>query len=512
MHSLIFTHYQIYVNFKNIGIYQFGKVQYYYLLTHTALPKNRSFGMEYIPPWSSPYIIGVAGLSGSGKTTVAQEIINSINEPWTVILSLDNFYKNLTPEQSKLAFQNEYDLDTPTAVDLDCVYECVKSIKLGKKTDIPVYSFAKHARLPNQKITIYGANVVIVEGIFALFKPELLDLMDCKIFVDTEIDICYSRRLLRDIIHRGRDINGVIKQWNLFVKPNAISYVLPTRSNADIVIPRGSDNKIAINLVIDHIKDKLNKKSIDHINHLKKLGKIKNNSNSFNQLEILPNTNQLKVIKSIMLNKFTSNDDFIFYFNRIASILISYSLDYVNYIANRTSIITPINSIVNPNDTLSLNDELIGISIIRSGDCFIHSLRKIIPNVKIGKLLIQTDVRSGEPKLHTKKLPILNSKQSILLFESQIISGTASIMAIKVLVDQNINHDKIILISYTATEIGLRRILNAFPDIKIVVACIGKMVDNSSLNLELDYEIDRNLDSDWWMNSTLIEERYFGTI
>jgi uridine kinase len=465
---------------------------------------------QYIPPWSSPYIIGIAGLSGSGKTTVAQEIINSINEPWTILLSLDNFYKELTPEQSKLAFKNEYDLDKPTSIDLDLVYECIKSIKMGKKTDIPIYSFAKHSRLKNEKITIYGANVVIVEGIFALFKPELLELMDCKVFVDTDIDICYSRRLLRDIVHRGRDIKGVIKQWDLFVKPNAVSYVLPTRSNADVVIPRGSDNPIALDLLIEHLKRQLNQKSIDHINHLKSLGKIIKPV-QWDNVHILKNTNQLKVIKTIILNKLTSNDDFIFYFNRIASILISEALDYVDYIPgnliNKT-ITTSIDITLDGKDTYFLNQDVIAVTIIRSGDCFVRSLRRIIPAAKIGKLLIQTDSRTGEPKLHTEKIPILNKNNKVLLFDSQIISGAASIMAIKILIDHNVKQDQIILVSYTATEAGIRRIFNAFSNIQIVVACIGKRLTESTF--ESNEDVDVNLDSDWWMASRFIDNIYFG--
>lgn len=479
---------------------------------------------KYIPPWESPYIIGIAGLSGSGKTTVAQEIISSINEPWTILLSLDNFYKELTPEQSKLAFLNEYDLDKPTSLDLDLVYECVKSIKQGRKTDIPVYSFAKHKRLPGEKLTIYGANVVIIEGIYALFKPELLELMDCKVFVDTDLDICYSRRLLRDIVHRGRDIKGVIKQWDLFVKPNAVSYVLPTRANADIVIPRGSDNTVALELLIQHLRKQLAQKSIDHINHLKTLGKLLKPIN-WEKVHVLPNTNQLKAMKTMILNKYTTNDDFIFSFNRIASILISESLDLLDYTAgaiiNKT-ITTPTGATLPPDDCYFSLQEVIAVSIVRSGDCFIRSLRRIIPAAKIGKVLIQTDSRTGEPKLHTEKLPKLgeDSKErcpssKILLFDSQTISGAAAIMAIKVLLDHFVQQEQIILVTYTATETGIRSILNVFPNINIVVACVGTgSIDDNHIaptNDKDSNKVDLNSDSDWWMATRFIDSRYFGT-
>lgn len=472
---------------------------------------------KYIPPWSSPYIIGVAGLSGSGKTTVVQEIISSINEPWTVILSLDNFYKELTPEQSKKAFLNEYDFDEPSALDLDLVYECVKSIKSGKKTEIPVYSFSKHARLPDQSLSIYGANVVIIEGIYALYKPELLELMDCKIFVDTDIDVCYSRRLLRDIVHRDRDIKGVIKQWDSYVKPNAVTHVLPTRNNANIVIPRGSDNTVALDLLIAHLRKLLNQKSIDHIEHLKSLGKVITRID-WNKIHLLENTNQLKAIKTIIMNKYSSNDDFIFYFNRIASILISEALNFTDYISgekiNKT-ITTPVNYQLDPKDAYFQNQEVVAVSIVRSGDCFIRSLRRIIPAAKIGKLLIQTDSRTGEPTLHTERLPNLspvnNKKPKVLLFDSQTITGAASIMAIKVLLDHKVEQDQIILVNYTATETGIKRIFNVFPKVRITVACFGQLSHDSSMPDEFGYETDKNMDSDWWISNRFIDNRYFGT-
>ncbi|GMF02354.1 unnamed protein product [Ambrosiozyma monospora] len=124
---------------------------------------------NYIPPWTSPYVIGVAGFSGSGKTTVAQQIIKQINEPWTVLLSMDNFYKPLTQEQRKKAFNSEYDFDTPEALDLELMFECVRNLKEGKRVEIPVYSFSLHDRT-SEKITIYGANVIIIEGIYSLYR------------------------------------------------------------------------------------------------------------------------------------------------------------------------------------------------------------------------------------------------------------------------------------------------------------------------------------------------------
>lgn len=166
--------------------------------------------MHYSPPWANTSIIGVAGSSGSGKTSLAHAIINELNLPWVVILAMDSFYKPLTPEQSERAFKNEYDFDAPEAVDFDVLVEVLKNIKNGlvlsimslvhhiltpsrKKADIPVYSFEKHSRL-DKTTTIYSPHVLILEGIFALHDPHVLDILDLRIFCEADGDLCLSRR------------------------------------------------------------------------------------------------------------------------------------------------------------------------------------------------------------------------------------------------------------------------------------------------------------------------------
>jgi len=461
---------------------------------------------RYIPPWKSPYIIGIAGFSGSGKTTVAHKIIKEINEPWTVLLSLDNFYKPLTKEQSKKAFNNEYDLDKPNALDLDLMYRCIKALKEGKKAEIPVYSFAEHART-GETFTIYGANVIIIEGLYTLYSEDMLDLMDCKVYVDTDLDICYSRRLLRDLEERGRELDGIIKQWDSFVKPNSIRYVKPTMQSADIIIRRGSDNKVAMDLLLEHIKKQLESKSAMHLLQLKQLGKqIK--ALDLSKVHVIPLTNQLRVIKTIILNKKTANDDFIFNFNRVASILITHALDFVEYVPSlpgRGDVITPVGTKLE--DTMYVRGEIMAVDIIRGGDCFISSLTRTLPEVKIGKLLIQSDSRTGEPHLHTEKLPALDDKCNVLLFDAQIIAGAAVTMAINVLLDYGVSEERIVVCAYLATETGVTRICNAFPKVQVVVGNLGsRMSDGNNRQKSTGDQ-----DSDWWMANRFIDERYFGT-
>lgn len=476
---------------------------------------------HYIPPWTEPYIIGVAGTSGSGKTSVASMIIEELNTPWTVLISLDNFYQPLTPDQSKLAFQNEWDFDSPNAVDLDRCYEAVKALKEGNKTNIPTYSFSKHART-EKEITIYGANVIIIEGIYALYHQKLLDLMNLKIYVDTDLDICLARRLSRDILLRGRDLPGALKQWSLFVKPNAERFVKPTMQVADLVIPRGADNYIAIDMMIKHIQKQLLIKSKKHLKYLESL----NNSKSYTvelskltNLTVLKKNNQINSIHTILINKDINRDDFIFYFNRIATILINKALEFLTYVPCQKEIYCPLNyKLDNP---IEVAEEVIAVNIIRSGDCFNTSLKRTYPDIKIGKLLIQSDSTTGEPQLHSIMLPknlageqtqssstITNTNpKKILLMDAQIISGAAVIMSIQVLLDHGVDEKDIIVVSYLATEQGVRRIFAAFNQVRVVVAKVGSIKGENNTKENLFQESD----NDWWFRTRFIDTLYFGT-
>uniref|UniRef100_A0A670ZD15 Uridine-cytidine kinase n=1 Tax=Pseudonaja textilis TaxID=8673 RepID=A0A670ZD15_PSETE len=216
------------------------------------------------PPWynehgtqsKEAFVIGLGGGSASGKTTVARMIIEALDVPWVVLLSMDSFYKILTKEQQELAASNDFNFDHPDAFDFDLMIATLKKLKQGKSVKIPVYDFTSHSRKKEWKM-LYGANVIIFEGIMAFADKDLLKLLDMKIFVDTDSDIRLVRRLHRDISERGRDIEGVIKQYNKFVKPAFDQYIQPTMRLADIVVPRGSGNTIAIDLIVQHVHSQL---------------------------------------------------------------------------------------------------------------------------------------------------------------------------------------------------------------------------------------------------------------
>ncbi|KAL7665534.1 Uridine kinase [[Candida] zeylanoides] len=473
---------------------------------------------SYTPPWTEPYIIGIAGYSGSGKTSISQRIIQELNQPWTILLSFDNFYNPLTPRQRQQAFECEFDFDTPDSLDLDLLVGCVQSLKEGHKTEIPNYSFTHHNRT-DRTTTIYGATVIIIEGIYALYDQRLLDMMDVKIFVDTDLDVCLARRLGRDILVRGRELQGAMKQWEKFVKPNAVRHVMHTMNNADLVVPRGLDNTVGINMMIKHIQNQLALKSALHLKRLQELGGHQHKK--FGELvaqdnvKILPTTNHTRGINAILFNAATDRSDFILYFNIMAFRIIELALDFdTNY---RATAITTLQGY--QYQGCRSDSEIIAVNIIRSGDCFMSSIRKTLPDVVVGKLLIQSDSLTGEPQLHTESLPpsIKQSKQiprkvKILLFDAQIISGAASIMAIQVLVDYGVAVSDIVLCSYLSTEIGLRRILHAFPQVKLALGKVSNLARDAPAS-QAQHELNPEgfKDTDWVFNNRYIDSLYFGT-
>lgn len=207
------------------------------------------------------FVIGVCGGSASGKTTVCRKIIETLDNKKVVVLSQDSFYKSLTEEQKEQARRAEYDFDHPDAFDHGLFAKTLKKLQSGKAVKVPIYDFKTHSRL-EECDTILAADIIIVEGILIFYTKDMIDLMHMKIFVDTDDDTRLVRRIRRDLVDRGRDIASVLDQWERFVKPNFDNYIMPTKKHADVIIPRGGANDVAIDLLVQHIKIKLSEMSI----------------------------------------------------------------------------------------------------------------------------------------------------------------------------------------------------------------------------------------------------------
>ncbi len=199
---------------------------------------------------STPVVIGIAGGTASGKSTLAQNIKDEFQDEITM-LSHDFYYKaheDLSFEERKLL-----NYDHPNAFDTDMLCEHIKELKNWKTIERPNYSFVTHSR-EDFTTTVYPNKVIIVEGILIFENKALRDNMDIKIFVDADSDIRFIRRLQRDIYKRGRDVDSVISQYVNTVKPMHEEFVEPTKKYADIIVPRGGHNTVAINIIVERIK------------------------------------------------------------------------------------------------------------------------------------------------------------------------------------------------------------------------------------------------------------------
>ncbi|XP_028848615.1 uridine-cytidine kinase-like 1 isoform X4 [Denticeps clupeoides] len=430
------------------------------------------------PPWynehgtqsKEAFVIGLCGGSASGKTTVARKIIEALDVPWVVLLSMDSFYKVLSPEQQLLAASNDYNFDHPDAFDFDLLVHTLRKLKLGKSVKIPVYDFTTHGRQKEWK-TVYGASVIIFEGIMSFADKELLKLLDMKIFVDTDSDIRLVRRLRRDISERGRDIEGVIKQYNKFVKPAFEQYIEPTMRLADIVVPRGGGNMVAIDLIVQHVHSQLEERELSVRAALASAHQAQPLPQT---LSVLDNTPQVRGMHTIIRNKETSRDEFIFYSKRLMRLLIERAL---SFLPSQTWVVeTPQGQ---DYEGKAFNGKRItGVSILRAGETMEPALRAVCKDVRIGKILIQTNQDTGEPELHYLRLPKDISEDHVILMDCTVSTGAAAMMAVRVLLDHDVQEDKILLVSLLMAEMGVHSVAYAFPQVKIITTAVDKKVND----------------------------------
>jgi len=199
------------------------------------------------------YIISIGGGTGSGKTTVAQKIKDVIGNEICDILPMDNYYRDMS--HMPLEERRSYNYDHPDMIEHTLLYEHLRQLEKGKSIPLPNYDYSQYIRVG--AIEFRPKEVIIVEGIFALYYKELRKLYDLAIYVDTESDIRFIRRLERDIKERGRTIDSVIKQYTQTVKPMHDAYVEPTKKYADIIIPEGGFNEKAIQVVVNYMLKKI---------------------------------------------------------------------------------------------------------------------------------------------------------------------------------------------------------------------------------------------------------------
>ncbi|KAG6335669.1 hypothetical protein ID866_3427 [Astraeus odoratus] len=393
---------------KNTVLRSHGRPPWY------CLSDQSGYGEDGLPI-SDAFVIGIAGGSASGKTHVARQLVKSLGSvPTIVIMSQDSFYKRHTEDEIVLAHANRFDFDHPDAIDMPMFAACLADLKACRQTNIPIYSFKEHQRLPETKY-LYGAAVVIAEGIMTLHDPSLRALYDLKIFVQCDSDLMLARRISRDVKERGRSVEGVLEQYLRYVKPAFDNFVHPTARYADIGI------------------------------------------------------------YTILRDEKSSRQDFIFFVDRLATLLIEKAMDLLPH---RPKVVTT------PIDTECHGKELdikniCGVSILRSGGPLEKGLQRVLSDVTIGSLLVQTDAKTGEPLLLHVMLPKCIRERHlaidtwVFLLDAQISTGASAFMAIRTLLDHGVQQDHIVFVTFLVARTGGIHVLQrAFPKVKIICGAI----------------------------------------
>jgi len=201
-----------------------------------------------------PLVIGIAGGSGSGKTTVAQEILQRVGPARIAFLQHDSYYKDLSglpPTQ-----RAQVNFDHPNSLETDLLAQHIAALRDGKAVEVPIYDFSTHSRT-DRTFSVQARRVILVEGILIFTEAALREMFDVKIFVDTDSDIRFIRRLERDLAERGRTTESVIKQYQSTVRPMHLEFVEPSKRYADVIIPEGGFNTAALDMVVARIESLL---------------------------------------------------------------------------------------------------------------------------------------------------------------------------------------------------------------------------------------------------------------
>lgn len=198
-----------------------------------------------------PLVIGIAGGSGSGKTTVAQEILQRVGPSRIAFLQHDSYYKDLSglpPTQ-----RAEVNFDHPNSLETELLIHHIACLRDNQAVEVPIYDFSTHSRT-DKTYTVQPRRVILVEGILIFTEAPLRNMFDVKIFVDTDSDLRFIRRLERDLTERGRTTESVIKQYQLTVRPMHMEFVEPSKRYADVIIPEGGHNTAALDMVVARVE------------------------------------------------------------------------------------------------------------------------------------------------------------------------------------------------------------------------------------------------------------------
>ena len=198
-----------------------------------------------------PLIIGIAGGSGSGKTTIAQSVVDLVGSDVVSRLPYDAYYR----DQAHLTYdeRTKINYDHPDSLENELLVEHIQALRAGRPVDRPVYDFSTHTRA-SETVRVEPEPVVLVEGILVLAEPEIRAEMDLRLYIDTDADLRVMRRIQRDIVERGRTVDSVLRQYEATVRPMHLEFVAPSRRHAHIIVPEGGKNEVAIGMLVARLR------------------------------------------------------------------------------------------------------------------------------------------------------------------------------------------------------------------------------------------------------------------
>jgi uridine kinase len=202
----------------------------------------------------TPFLIGIAGGTGSGKTTVANAIVKRVGEERIAILSHDSYYRDFVDLPKDILDRQNF--DHPDSLESELLVRHLKALKQGMVVETPIYDFKVHRRAAESR-RVEPRKVILVDGILIYAEPELRKLFDVKIYVDTDADIRFIRRLKRDIAERGRTVESVVKQYESTVRPMHMEFVEPSKRYADLIVPEGGENMVALDFLFARLRELL---------------------------------------------------------------------------------------------------------------------------------------------------------------------------------------------------------------------------------------------------------------
>ncbi|PWZ25647.1 Uridine kinase-like protein 4 [Zea mays] len=434
-----------------------------------------------------PFVIGVAGGASSGKSTVCKMIIDQLRDQRVVVVTQESFYYGLTDEE--LVHVHNYNFDHPDAFHTELLLSCMQNLKCGKAVDIPNYNFKTYKSVPNAR------------------KHSPIDFSDA--------DVRLTRRIHRDTIDKGRDLKAVLEQFSKFVKPAFEDFILPTKKYADVIIPRGGDNDVAIDLIVQHIRTKLGQHDLRKIHP---------------NLYVIQTTYQIRGMHTIIRDAATATHDFIFYADRLIRLVVEHGLGHLPF--QEKQVITPTGSVYTG---VEFSKRLCGISVIRSmvvlaikhaqltphalefnssvitrtsmystndllqlvssGESMENALRACCKGIKIGKILIHREGDNGQQLIY-QNLPKDIANRHVLLLDPILGTGNSAVQAISLLLKKGVQEANIIFLNLISAPQGVHVVCKRFPRMKIVTS-----------------EIESGLNDDFRVVPGMGEfgDRYFGT-